>query len=129
MNSNRKRYLVSHGLEYDAGYLIMSDEDIERICNGCGPIKETNYFIPQSFVGLDISEACHIHDYDYVMKPYGRKTWDQRFLRNMDAIIEYDAHKTNGFTTWLRRRKARAYYYCVRIAGGMVFDVAKDFFK
>jgi hypothetical protein len=128
MNAERKRKLFQLGLEFDAGYLLMSDEQINTICNGCGPIKETNGFIPQSFVGLDISEACNIHDYDYVTKDYGRADWDKRFLRNMNRIIDADKGVSKAVTT-TRKAKALTYYTIVRLFGGSVFRLAKEYFK
>lgn len=128
MNAERKRKLFQLGLEFDAGYLTLSDEQIRTICNGCGPIKETNWFIPQSFVGLDISEACNIHDYDYVTKDYGRAKWDARFLRNMNRLIDADKGAPKA-TTKLRKARAFIYYSTVRLLGGSVFKLAKEYFK
>jgi len=129
MNINRKRYLIGCKLEFDAGYLLLVDTDIERISKGVGSIKDGHYWVSESFLGIDISEACNIHNFDYVSKNYGRAHWDRRLLNNIDRIIKHNATSVSAIVTLGRYARARVYYAAVRAGGRAVFDIAKGYFK
>jgi len=64
--------------------------------NGCGPSGWKGDLVPDSLGGIDISEACCIHDYDYEMGGVeeDRERANMHFLLNMLTIIHRD-------DTWL----------------------------
>jgi len=71
--------------------------------------------------GLDVSEACNIHDWMY---SEGKTVDDKRkadwtFLDNLGRLI----HNAGGWPVlrWLRRRRAYDYYLAVKNFGGPAF--------
>jgi len=61
-------------------YWIASDEEKERVCNGCG--AEGGIKFPNTMYGLDISEGCDIHDYMF----FEGKTLGDFYFANMVFI-------------------------------------------
>lgn len=59
--------------------------------NGCGS-GWTATIVPDSLGGIDISEACNIHDYDYEVggTQEDKERADFNFLINMIIIIQRD---------------------------------------
>ncbi len=98
-------------------------ELIEQECNGCGPSGWLSIFIPNYFYGLDISEACQIHDWDY----YEGTDWtdkleaDTRFLYNLMVIINRNDIHTDTLTTQKRLDRAILYYKFVSKYGESAF--------
>jgi len=105
-------------------------EDIPAgVCNGCGPAGWKGGLVPDTIWGLDISEACNIHDADYEYgysilfsgdlkdeyREEGRLAADDRFLMNMCLII-----RKESMFKWLaaiRSNRAKIYYMAVRELG------------
>ncbi|MCB0369033.1 MAG: hypothetical protein KDD45_06155 [Bdellovibrionales bacterium] len=88
--------------------------------NGCGS-GITERIVPDSLFGLDISEACSIHDYMYELGKDRTKANDV-FLDNMISIIE---RRTNSMILkGLRKMKAYIYYYAVKLFGGFYFKAS-----
>ena len=87
----------------------------KKICGGCGPGKWGDYFVPDNLLGLDITEACNIHDWMYHCGETleDKIKADRIFMKNMVALIVqkswFDPYK------WKRLTKARlklaAIYY------------------
>lgn len=95
-------------------------------CNGCGPKSAFVDIVPDSIWGLDVSEACNIHDWMYA---HGRTIEDKReadrtFLNNMLRMIE----NAGGWSLLrlLRRRRALKYFWAVDVFGGPAFWDSKN---
>lgn len=108
-----------------AGYWQLSADDQAKICNGMGAKDSlVSYFIPNTFYGLDLTEAGNIHDYMYHV---GQATEDKRradeaFLNNMMRIVDAQG----GWMAPLRRRRAVLYYEAVLYCGGPAFWEGKN---
>ena len=60
--------------------------------NGCGPSGWKGDLVPDTLGGIDISEACNIHDYMYYVggTEEDKELADRYFLINMLTIIHRD---------------------------------------
>jgi hypothetical protein len=106
-------------------YQSLTPEGKAEICNGCGA-KGSGWLIPDSMWFLNITEACNIHDFMYLIgeDEEDRHEADRVFLNNLLRIIEAE-------TKWawlkpLRRRRALKYYEAVRMFGGPAFWSGKN---
>ena len=112
------------GMYFPVGYLVLSAKEKERICNGCGSLWG-GILVPDTIWGLDISEACNVHDYMYnegkseIYKLHA----DNCFRMNMYALIE--AGSQNRFTKWIRKSRADKYYWAVRKFGNDAYFKGK----
>jgi hypothetical protein len=106
-------------------YWSLSPEGKADICNGCGT-KGLTWLIPDTMYGLDISEACNIHDFMYVtgIDEEDRTEADRVFKNNLLRIIE--AKTKWAIIKILRRRRAVTYYQAVRMFGGPAFWSGKN---
>lgn len=104
-------------------YTMLTCDEKANICNGCG--AKGGISVPNTFYGLDISEACNIHDFRYFMG----ETWpdkefaDKEFHNNLIAIIEHET-----WFNWLANlRKVRALEYvtAVRLWGDNAYRAGK----
>lgn len=100
------------------GYWNLSNEEKKEICNGCGPKGLGGWVVPDTLYGLDISEACNIHDYMYTypesVSVLDKDYADAIFHVNMDSIIEAES---GWALKWLRKRRAEKYYWAVKRYG------------
>lgn len=89
------------------GYIKLTPKKRKEICNGCG--AKGGIPVPNTFWGLDIKEACNIHDYMYHMgKTHANKLEaDRVFRNNLTRIIE--ARTSWGFLKRLRHRRKKTY--------------------
>lgn len=106
------------------GYDSLTINEKKRICNGCGSLWG-GILIPDTIYGLNISEACNIHDYMYkegTSKAY-KKIADDWFKKNLYRIIDY--YSANKFMRWLRKRRANKYYWAVTRFGNRAYFKVK----
>lgn len=86
---------------------------------GCGPGGAGDKLVPDTMYGLDISNACRIHDWYYRFYPENteeaRAMADRIMKNNLLRIVE--AKTRNKFLLWLRRRRCKTYYWMVREFG------------
>lgn len=101
-------------------YQSLSPKEKLQICNGCG-LKGFGWIVPDSMYGLDISEACNIHDYMYSvgMDENDRVEADRVFRNNLIRIIEAKTRWT--WLKFLRKRRAVKYFWAVQNFGGPAF--------
>jgi hypothetical protein len=117
-------------------YWIASDLEKSYICNGCGTRGWKGKLVPETIWGLNISEACNIHDWMYhfgditnldvsnsKVKYLDKIRADNVFLANMYRAI-------NNGTKWrwlrrLRRNRAKIYYNSVVKFGKEAFERGK----
>ncbi len=94
-------------------YWSLSQKERLTLLNQCGPEGPLNGLIPDSLLGLDISESCNIHDF-MVMKARNRnhlKVADDVFHRNMRSQIKVKP----GFKGVWRQFLAYIYFKSVRV--------------
>jgi hypothetical protein len=102
-------------------FWILTPEQRQRYCNGCGPGKVGSRFIPNRIWGLDVSECCNIHDFMYWWGSTieDKREADRTFLNNMLRVI--DTNSSGWLLNTLRRRMALKYYTAVATFGGPAF--------
>lgn len=110
-------------------YWSLTEEQHKEVCNGCGPRGILGILVPNNLFGVDITEACNIHDYMYHIGQTiaDKEAADRVLLNNMLRIIE-EAHGWPAFG-WLQRkrvRKAELYYDVVVKFGGPWFWAGKN---
>jgi len=90
---------------------------------GCGPGGIGDILVPDRIYGLDVSDACRIHDWYYRFHPSnspdGRLEADSIFKNNLLRIVK--AKSKNKIIRWLRVRRCRTYYSLVRFGGGPAY--------
>jgi hypothetical protein len=94
--------------------------------NGCGTGGWKGALVPETMWGLDIREACNIHDWMYLAGETiaDKEEADRVFLNNLLRIIETDSRWE--WLAALRRRRALKYYEAVRVFGGPAFWNGKN---
>ena len=100
----------------------------------CGAGKGLgDFLIPDSLWGLNVTEACRIHDYMYSVgkTEEDREMADKAFLNNLVRLIEgrYKEGKwkpVEAVLATLRRYRAMSYYNAVRNFGGPAFWDSKN---
>lgn len=90
-------------------------------CNGCGTKGLGGWLVPDTLWGLDISEACNIHDWMYA-EGNDKAHADLIFLYNMLVLVA----QRGGWLAPLRRHRAVKYYLAVADLGGLAFDAAQS---
>jgi len=103
-----------------AGYWKLSPIIKAKLCNGCGS-KGFGWIVPNTMYGLNVSEACNIHDFMYKtgVTNDDKMSADRTLLHNCLRII--DAKTKNSILKFLRGRRAHAYYVAVKTFGGFAF--------
>ena len=103
-------------------YKRATAEERKRKCNGCGTKGLGGILVPDTMYGLNIKEACDIHDWMYAEGNTitHKNTADRVFRNNLLRIINARPHG-RGIISFLRRRRARAYYKAVKHFGGPAF--------
>jgi hypothetical protein len=90
---------------------------------GCGPGGVGDILVPDTMYGMDVSDACRIHDWYYRFysdnTEDGRRTADDILKNNLLRIVR--AKSRNKIIRWLRVRRCRTYYSIVRFAGGPAY--------
>lgn len=86
-----------------------------KVCNGCG--AKGGIKVPDTMYGLDIKEACNIHDW---MFKHGKTYADFLFANgifqvNLTRIIVQQS--ANKFMIMLRLRRASKYFNAVAMLG------------
>jgi hypothetical protein len=113
---------TTEGLAAPPEYLEMTASALDEICNGCGPAGWKWDIVPDTLYGLSITNACNIHDFMYHFGETkdDKNVSDTVFLDNMNTLISNA--KSNRILTWLRRRRAKKYYWAVSKFGDDAFN-------
>ena len=95
-------------------YWKLTKEEKSEICNGCG--AKGGIKVPDTMYGLDIKEACNIHDFMFNDgATYGDFLFSNAiFIFNLTSII---IHKSNWFTATLRLSRSTKYFIAVALKG------------
>lgn len=107
----------THGLIAPASFWELSEAEINRRYEGCGPGKIGDMLVPDYFFGKCMRLCCQVHDFEY---EHGKTLQDKfdadcRLLHNFYIMIEDDPV---SWLTQLRYNRAECYYEMVA-AGGM----------
>jgi hypothetical protein len=90
---------------------------------GCGPGGLGDILVPDKMYGLDVSDACRIHDWYYRFygdnSEGGRREADEILKNNLLRIVRKKSK--SRILRWLRTRRCRTYYGFVRFAGGPAY--------
>ena len=92
-------------------------ELLARVCNGCGPGNWKIDLVPDKLLGLNISEPCNIHDFDYYLG-VDKEAADERFLDNLISTIRA---ADNDLLLPLRLQQAACFYVAVKRCGAAFF--------
>lgn len=114
-------------LEAPESYWRMSVEYRNRMTNGCGPGGWKYDLVPDTIWGLDVHDACDIHDWCYFIgkTESDKQESDDMFLRNLNTIIM--AKTDLAITRRLRMRRARKYHWFVVHCGHDAFwEITED---
>lgn len=79
----------------DPEYFALTPEEKACICNGCGPSGDDwkSKLIPDKLLGVDFTEACNNHDFDY-SRGLNKLQADWRLHCNMvGAVMDHAALK------------------------------------
>jgi len=108
-------------LNYPVWFWDLHEETLNCYINGCGPEGWKEKIVPDAILGVDISQACAIHDVEYgIGQSIDQKDLaDKRFLDNMLTLIERGS--SNNLMRWIRNNRAMTYYNAVSIAGSSYF--------
>lgn len=107
-------------------YWELTPKEKAEICNGCG--SKDGLKVPGNFFGLDIKEACNIHDYMYWigLNSYDKLFADAMFRMNLSVIIDSRTGLTGKFLSFFRHWQAGIYYTSVAKYGSKAFWVEKE---
>lgn len=107
-------------------YWELSPEEKKEICNGCG--AKNGLKVPDTFWGLNIEEACNIHDYMYNIGKthYDKLFADAMFRLNLTVIIDAKETFKDKLFSILRHYRAGTYYIAVAKYGNYSFWKDKE---
>ena len=107
-------------------YWELSSEEKKEICNGCG--SKDGLKVPDTFWGLNIEEACNIHDYMYSTGKthYDKLFADAMFRLNLTVIIDAKETFKDKLLSIFRHYRAGTYYIAVAKYGNYSFWKDKE---
>jgi hypothetical protein len=109
-------------------HLFKDEHPDEWATFGCGPGGTGDYLVPDTMWGLDISEACRVHDWYYRFfsdrSPAAKKLADNLMLENTLHIV--NTQSSNFFVKALRRVRCHTYYSMVNVFGKSSWEEAKS---
>ncbi|KAF0235072.1 MAG: hypothetical protein FD177_231 [Desulfovibrionaceae bacterium] len=111
-------------------FYALTPEQKADICNGCGA-RGSHVPVPDTIWGLDIREACNIHDYNYG-EGRDKNRSDAVFIVNIVLLAVYAFLEWPMWARWaafpllvLRVLRAITYGMAVITFGGAAFGRAK----
>lgn len=102
-------------LESPLSYKTAPQSVKDKCCNACGAQGWKVDIVPDNILGVDISEACNIHDWMYREAVDTRKECDRIFRRNMTRLV---ISEKSDFKRYWRRVLVWWYWRGVRRFGG-----------
>lgn len=119
---------ITKGLIAPQSYLDADPEVIAVLVNGCGPGGWKVDLVPDELLGLDISEACNIHDFMYTIGTCeaDKKEADETFRKNLYTLIDQSTGFIESIIKYDRMLKADAYYEAVHLFGNSAFWTGKN---
>ena len=104
-------------------FLLATEQQLIEVCNGCGAAG--SFFRPPETIYLtDVSSTCIVHDWCYSMGKTidDKEEADRIFLNNMIRIF----NRADTWYKYLQVRRAKKYYYAVKLFGGSAFWAGKN---
>lgn len=98
-------------------YWLAKPDQLADTVNGCG--SKTSAHVPDILLGLDITEACNIHDWMYTYNNNNRTKSDEIFLQNLLKLNKFS--KSNKLIKLFRKPLLGLYYLGVRTFGSPHF--------
>ncbi len=107
-------------------YSNANPELIDEIVNGCGAAGWKVDIVPDNILGIDVSEACNIHDWMYYFGTtiYDKYEADRVFRNNLIRLIE--AGSWSRIMKRIRFWFAQRYFNAVHYFGGPAFWNGKN---
>ena len=126
LKSNPKPNPIRPKIYAPISYWELSPAEKEQLCNGCG--AKNGLKVPGTFWGLNIEEACNIHDYMYNIGKthYDKLFADAMFRLNLTVIIDSKESFLNRTLNLFRHHRAGKYYIAVAKYGNSAFWVDKE---
>ena len=126
LKSNPKPNPIRPKIYAPISYWELSPAEKEQLCNGCG--AKNGLKVPGTFWGLNIEEACDIHDYMYYIGKthYDKLFADAIFRLNLTVIIDSKESFLNRTLNLFRHHRAGKYYIAVAKYGNSAFWVDKE---
>ena len=126
LKSNPKPNPIRPKIYAPISYWELSPAEKEQLCNGCG--AKNGLKVPGTFWGLNIEEACNIHDYMYYIGKthYDKLFADAIFRLNLTVIIDSKESFLNRMLNLFRHHRAGKYYIAVAKYGNGAFWVDKE---
>ena len=126
LKSNPKPNPIRPKIYAPISYWELSPAEKEQLCNGCG--AKNGLKVPGTFWGLNIEEACNIHDYMYYIGKthYDKLFADAIFRLNLTVIIDSKESFLNRTLNLFRHHRAGKYYIAVAKYGNSAFWVDKE---
>ena len=103
-------------------YWLNTTPNTPSYINGCGGQGLTSSIVPDSLLGLNINEACNIHDHMYE-QGIDKIGSDNTFLENMITLVNQDS--SSNILKNVRKAKAYLYFLGVKIFGNIFFKSKK----
>lgn len=101
-------------------WLDASEKERSDIANGCGAGGWKFDIVPDTIYGLDISDVCNWHDFEYTFRrkdEVNKNLADLNFYHNLLVRVE----RKGGLLKWFRKRRALKYYLAVKHFGDSAF--------
>lgn len=97
---------------------VTPKREIEAVCNGCGfkPVHKILDWI----MGINVRQACCLHDFEYFHRTLPRAVADYYFYVNLKNLIQ--KAKLNSWREVIALQTAYVYYFTVRSFGGFVWN-------
>ena len=104
-------------------FLLATEQELVDTCNGCG--ADGSFFRPPATIYFtDVSPSCIVHDWCY-SKGFtieDKDEADRVFLNNMIRLFNRD----DKWLKCLQIRRAKKYYYAVKLFGGDAYWKGKN---
>ncbi|MFT6633099.1 MAG: hypothetical protein ACJAS4_003068 [Bacteriovoracaceae bacterium] len=103
----------NEGLIAPLSYWQAKGEKLDDQINGCGPSHLPSWIVPDSLIGVRVTESCNIHDWMYykALSNSDLKKADEIFLKNLNRQIGSNKSVFNIS----RRTLSYIYFSAVRI--------------
>ena len=120
--------IVSSYLCAPNSYRRALPEVVARVVNGCGPGGWKYDLVPDTILGLRVTESCNIHDWMYNegATETDKRLADLALRENLLATIKAAKGPANWLLRYHRRLRAYEYYAAVVVGGAAAFCKGKE---
>ena len=121
---------ISPYLSAPDSYRRASPLVVSTVVNGCGPGGWKYDLVPDTILGLSVTECCNVHDWMYAegATEIDKKRADRKLLENLYATIDAAAKRSLFHRVLKPHRCVRAfeYYLAVKEFGHDAFWAGKE---